>query len=103
MKFEEYRHYITSFYKKRGWYDYDIFIRTNFLTEELGELSQAIRAIEIGRDRPDEAENKFNNDCISEELADILDNIIIIADKYNISFEEIINRHIQKLDRYKSN
>lgn len=43
MKFEEYQEWVKMFYKKRGWYNYSPFIRCNFLTEEVGELAQAIR------------------------------------------------------------
>lgn len=53
MNLTEYQEWVRDFYKKRQWYNYPPFIRSNFLTEEVGELAQAIRKIEIGRDRPD--------------------------------------------------
>ena len=79
------------FYRKRNWYQYDVFIRSNFLIEEVGELAQAIRKREIGRDRPDELfqSDVENLEDIKEELGDVLDNIFILADKYGISMEEI--------------
>lgn len=100
MTIKEYQLWVCEFYKKRKWYDYHFFIRTNFLTEEVGELSQAIRKMEIGRDRPDEKDGSYeeNLDNISEELGDILDNVFIIADKYNISVESIMDKHIEKLE-----
>lgn len=77
------------------------FIRSNFLCEEVGELAQAIRKYEIGRDRPDEIEKSSNENLndIKEELGDVLDNIFILADQYNISLEEIIETHKNKLEK----
>lgn len=101
MEIKDYQLWISEFYKKRNWYQYDPFIRVNFLTEEVGEVSRAIRTIEIGRDRPDEQTSDFpvliGN--LTEELGDVLDNIFIIADKYGISFQEIMDAHKQKLEQ----
>ncbi|MFT8537086.1 MazG-like family protein [Bifidobacterium aquikefiri] len=63
-----------------------------FLTEELGELSQAVRAYEIGRDHPHEQPQSESDqqDHILEKLADVLDNVLILADKYGYSPDELI-------------
>lgn len=101
---EEYQRWISEFYRKRKWYHYDPFIRANFLTEEVGEVSRAIRALEIGRDRPDEQMVDYPTliDNLTEELGDVLDNLLIIADKYGIPFQEIMETHKEKLEkRYK--
>ncbi|MCH7320447.1 MazG-like family protein [Solibacillus sp. MA9] len=101
MNIFEYQKWITEFYKKRGWYDLNAFIRVNFLTEEVGEVSKAIRTIEIGRDRPDEEtlprENQIEN--LKEELGDVLDNLFILADKYEIDLTEIMLSHKDKLTK----
>ena len=100
MNIKEYNDWIVKFYKKRNWYDYNAFIRLNFLTEEVGEVSRAIRSLEIGRDRPDEEilNEKVLKENLIEELGDVYDNIIILADKYDITFDEIIEHHKQKLE-----
>jgi len=99
MNIEEYQRFISDFYKARNWYQYDPFIRANFLAEEVGEVSRAIRTLEIGRDRPDEQEGlpeeKLAN--LTEELGDVLDNLFILADKYDISLETIMQKHKEKL------
>lgn len=103
MLLQQYQEWVRTFYQSRNWHQYNIFIRLNFLTEEVGELSQAIRRLEIGRDRPDENEKQHaeNLIAISEEIGDILDNLVIIADKYQLSFDEIIKSHQEKLsNRY---
>ncbi|MFS5334089.1 MazG nucleotide pyrophosphohydrolase domain-containing protein, partial [Streptococcus agalactiae] len=40
-----------------------------------------------------------NLNDIKEELGDVLDNIFILADQYNISLEEIISAHRTKLEK----
>lgn len=106
MNIEEYQRFISDFYKARNWSQYDPFIRANFLAEEVGEVSRAIRTLEIGRDRPDEQEGlpeeKLAN--LTEELGDVLDNLFILADKYDISLETIMQKHKEKLlSRYQMN
>ena len=105
MELSNYQEWVRYFYKKRGWYDLDPFIRVNFLSEETGEVARAVRGIEIGRDRPDEREKsevELMND-LKEELGDVLDNIFILADKYDIALEDILTSHQAKLmERFES-
>lgn len=100
MSIKEYKQWVLDFYKKREWYDYDAFIRVGFLTEEVGEVSRAIRSIEIGRDRPDESveSGEFYKENLMEELGDVFDNLLILADKYDIEFDDILNHHKNKLE-----
>ncbi|MBS7577121.1 MULTISPECIES: MazG-like family protein [unclassified Enterococcus] len=105
MNINDYQKWVSEFYKKRHWYEYNPFIRSNFLMEEVGEVAQAIRTIEIGRDRPDELTQNTDLQLahLTEELGDVLDNIFILADKYDISLEEIMQSHQAKLTaRYQS-
>lgn len=101
MEIKDYQTWLTEFYQQRGWYELNPFIRVNFLTEETGEVSRAIRAIEIGRDRPDEqvkSESELKED-LTEELGDVLDNLLILASKYDISLTEIMTKHQTKLTK----
>ena len=66
-------------------------------------MCRAIRTIEIGRDRPDETvlADEENLENLTEELGDVLDNLFILADKYDISLEMIMQKHRTKLmERY---
>lgn len=95
MDVKEFQQWVSDYYEKRGWSELDIFVRIGFLAEETGEVARAIRALEIGRDRPDEIvtsveQNKAN---LVEELGDVLGNVIVIANKYNISLEEVFSSH----------
>ncbi|MEG0286931.1 MULTISPECIES: MazG-like family protein [Vagococcus] len=105
MDLSNYQKWVRFFYQERGWYDLDPFVRVNFLSEETGEVARAVRGIEIGRDRPDEEvkSDKELIDNLKEELGDVLDNIFILADKYDIEFEDILISHQQKLiERFQS-
>ncbi|MGC6768714.1 MazG nucleotide pyrophosphohydrolase domain-containing protein [Enterococcus sp. LJL128] len=99
MDIQEYQKWISSFYKERGWYELNPFIRVSFLSEETGEVAQAVRALEIGRDRPDEIEKEPEalKQQLTEELGDVLDNIFILADKYDIRLTDILSTHQEKL------
>ncbi|MFD1206800.1 MULTISPECIES: MazG-like family protein [Sporosarcina] len=105
MDVTEFQKWVHDYYENRGWSDLDIFIRIGFLAEETGEVARAIRALEIGRDRPDEVTDSFMNNrkALIEELGDVLGNVIVIANQYNISLEEVFNSHKEKLSKRYSN
>ncbi|WP_314591020.1 MazG-like family protein [Paenibacillus terrigena] len=97
--------WIQQFYQDRGWSNYGPFERVGFLMEEVGETARAIRAIEIGRDRPDELEQPMDRlrEELVEELGDVLGNVIILANMYDVSIEHILEVHKSKLTkRYQS-
>ncbi|CAM3216534.1 MazG nucleotide pyrophosphohydrolase domain-containing protein [Paenibacillus lupini] len=101
MKETEMQQWIQDFYKQRGWSNYGPFERIAFLTEEVGETARAVRAIEIGRDRPDEAvqsADKLKQE-LTEELGDILGNVFILASMYDVTIGEILEAHKDKLSK----
>ncbi len=100
MNVNEFQQWLKEYYDNRGWSKLDIFIRIGFLSEETGEVARAIRALEIGRDRPDEFEGTYEEKKqeLIGELGDVLGNIIVIANKYDINLEEIFTAHREKLD-----
>ncbi|MCK1999696.1 MazG-like family protein [Psychrobacillus psychrodurans] len=103
MNVTEFQQWIKEYYESRGWSELDIFIRIGFLAEETGEVARAIRALEIGRDRPDEIKGSYeeNKQELTEELGDVLGNLIVIANKYNISLDKVFQSHKKKLlERY---
>ncbi|KAA6447495.1 MazG nucleotide pyrophosphohydrolase domain-containing protein [Bacillus atrophaeus] len=101
MQLAEAEKWMKDFYEKRGWTEYGPFIRVGFLMEEAGELARAVRAYEIGRDRPDEkqstrAERKQE---LIEEMGDVIGNIAILADMYDVSLEDVMKAHRDKLTK----
>ena len=103
MDAREFQKWIAEYYISKGWADLDIFVRVGFLSEETGEVARAIRALEIGRDRPDEHPSSFTErkKHLTEELGDVLGNVVVIANKYNIDLEEIFIEHKNKMsNRY---
>ncbi|TCS95042.1 MazG nucleotide pyrophosphohydrolase domain-containing protein [Hazenella coriacea] len=104
MNLSELQSWVEETYQKRGWTDYGPFVRVGFLMEEVGELAQAVRAIEIGRDRPDEQARSEEEllGHLMEELGDVIGNIAILANKYDLSLDDVIQKHQEKLlNRYK--
>lgn len=101
MNLKKHQNWLVDFYKRRNWYQYSPFIRLNFLTEEVGELSRAIRAIEIGRDHPGETRQsqKDLKDNLVEELADVLDQVLIITEKFDIDPETLLEHSQEKLTK----
>ncbi|WP_042351561.1 MazG nucleotide pyrophosphohydrolase domain-containing protein [Bacillus massiliigorillae] len=100
MDVNEFQQWVKDYYEERGWSKLDIFIRIGFLAEETGEVARAIRALEIGRDRPDESDGTYSEKKqeLVGELGDVLGNIIVIANKYDIKLEDIFKTHQEKLD-----
>lgn len=101
MEAKEFQKWIADYYQSRGWADLDIFIRIGFLAEETGEVARAIRALEIGRDRPDEEDSTFieGKQELTEELGDVLGNVAVIANKYDIDLADIFTEHQKKLSK----
>ncbi|MHA7964245.1 MazG nucleotide pyrophosphohydrolase domain-containing protein [Paenibacillus sp. CAU 1782] len=99
MDINEFQNWVKQYYRERGWAELDIFVRIGFLAEETGEVARAIRALEIGRDRPDEVagSTEENRNQLTEELGDVLGNLIVIANKYDISLQQIFLAHQEKL------
>jgi NTP pyrophosphatase (non-canonical NTP hydrolase) len=100
MQLSELQRLIDKIYQKRGWKELDPYIRVGFLMEEVGELARAVRALEIGRDRPDEDRKveEWEQELV-EELGDVLGNVVLLASKYGLSLEEIVETHISKLKK----
>ncbi|WP_324683592.1 MazG-like family protein [Bibersteinia trehalosi] len=104
MHFSDYQKWVREFYQQQGWYERDVFRRLAYLTEEVGEVAAAVRAIEIGYERLDKADlnEKEKRQALIEELGDVLDNLCVLADKYGIELEEVIAVHQAKFNnRYK--
>ncbi|MBU7456419.1 MazG nucleotide pyrophosphohydrolase domain-containing protein [Leuconostoc fallax] len=99
MEISQHKTWITDFYQKRGWLQLSSSRRLNFLVEEVGELSQAIRKYEIGRDHPGDevTTTQQDHDHIIEELADVLDEVLILCEKYNIDMDELTKHSETKL------
>lgn len=104
MHFSDYQKWVREFYQQQGWYERDVFRRLAYLTEEVGEVAAAVRAIEIGYERPDKADlnEQEKRQALVEEIGDVLDNLCVLADKYGIELEDVVAVHQEKFNkRYK--
>jgi NTP pyrophosphatase (non-canonical NTP hydrolase) len=101
LNLENHQDWLIDFYKRHGWYHFSPFVHVNFLTEETGEVARAVRALEIGRHHPGEkpqtpAEKTAN---LKEELADVLDQVLILSAKFGIDPETLLDQSETKLSR----
>lgn len=99
MALAAHQNWLIDFYQRRNWFQLSPFIRVNFLTEEVGELSRAVRALEIGRHHPGEqavtpAAARAN---LVEELGDCLDQLLVICAKFEVTPDEIIQASEHKM------
>lgn len=101
MTIQEHQAWVKSFYEGRDWYKFNPLIRMNFLTEEMGELSQVVRTIELGRDHPGEkhASEAELRDHLKEELCDVFDQTLILCSKYDLDPAEVFKYGEDKLKR----
>ncbi|MTV81384.1 MazG nucleotide pyrophosphohydrolase domain-containing protein [Secundilactobacillus folii] len=101
MTIQEHQEWVKNFYKSRNWYRFSPLIRMNFLTEEMGELSQVVRTIELGRDHPGEhqATSEELQTHLKEELCDVFDQTLILCSKYGLDPEEVFQYGETKLKR----
>ena len=99
MDATEFQDWVHRFYQERGWSQYGPFIRVGFLMEEVGEVARVVRSLEIGRDRPDESKQPYDElrRDLTKELGDVLANLLILAKKYDIEFDDILRTHTEKL------
>ncbi|KIL39865.1 hypothetical protein SD70_17555 [Gordoniibacillus kamchatkensis] len=99
MELNDAQEWIKRFYGERGWTDYGPFIRVGFLMEEAGEVARVVRTYEIGRGRPDEADQpkaELRRELVGE-IGDVLGNLALLAGLYGITLEEAFDAHRQKL------
>lgn len=93
----DYQTYIQDICVERGWDKRTPLEKMLFLTEEVGELAKAVRKEHgtYGYDKPEDATH------LAEELVDILNYVLDIANVYEVDLEEAF-RHKWKLNEGRS-
>lgn len=99
MDLNAHQKWLIDFYQRRQWFQLSPFIRVNFLTEEVGELSRTVRAHEIGRHHPGEqaATPATVHANLVEELGDCLDQLLVIGAKFNVTPDEMMQASERKM------
>lgn len=101
MDLNTHQKWLADFYHQRGWDQYSAQIGINFMTEEVGELSRAVRTLEIGRDHPGE-HHATETEMVAnlhEELGDVLDQVLFCASKYGVSADDLLSGSEKKLTK----
>lgn len=80
----QYQAYIIAVAKERGWDSHTAIEKMLLLTEEVGEVAKAIRKESgtFGYQKP------LNSDHIGEELVDVFNFILDIANEFGIDMEQ---------------
>lgn len=78
--------YIQQLEHQKGWLDADCARNCFLMGEEVGELFGAVRALE--RIEPHASERPAAVAHVGEELVDVLNYLLAIANRLNISLEE---------------
>lgn len=83
--------YIDEVCRERGWDKRAVTEKMLFLTEEVGEVAKAVRK-ELGydKDKPETTEH------LAEELVDVLNYVLDIANQYDIDMEQAFRAKWQK-------
>lgn len=80
----DFQTYIKDVCHERGWDERPILEKMLFLSEEVGEVARAIRKeLQIAKNEPKPA----TTDHLAEELVDVLNYVLDIANEYNIELE----------------
>ena len=98
MNLKDLQTFVQKFEEKHGWEKNDNILNCFLLTEEVGELCRAVRKAEgLGFDTK-KPESEINN--VSDEIVDVMNYLLAIANRYNINLEEaFINKNTKNLNR----
>jgi NTP pyrophosphatase (non-canonical NTP hydrolase) len=79
----DYQTYIDEICKERGWDSRNALEKMLFLTEEVGEVAKSVRK-EMGYD----GKKPENIDHLAEELVDVFNYIVDLANMFDIDLEQ---------------
>jgi len=89
---DEYQQYIHDLEKMHGWLGVDLVHNCFLMGEEVGELFKAVRKVnrlfEEGQSTGDEAEKAARVAHVGEELVDVLNYLLAIANRLDINVEQ---------------
>ena len=83
-----YQKYVHELEAMHGWLDVDLVHNCFLMGEEMGELFKAIRKHNAYFDEPAKAEHTDSKAQVSEEIVDVLNYLLAIANRLNIDVEE---------------
>ena len=88
----EYQNYIYQLEKMHGWLDVDLVHNCFLMGEEVGELFKAIRKHQRYFEEHDPQSEQESKAHIGEELVDVFNYLLAIANRLNIDLEEAFRR-----------
>ena len=88
----EYQRYIYELEAMHGWLDVDLVHNCFLMGEEVGELFKAIRKHQRYFEEHDPQSEEDSKAHIAEELVDVFNYLIAIANRLGVNFEEAFRR-----------
>jgi NTP pyrophosphatase (non-canonical NTP hydrolase) len=82
---KDYQNYVYDMEKHFNWLDHDLVTNCFFMGEEMGELFRAVRYVEKMGFDPDK---KIENQSVAEELVDVFNYLLAIANRLDIDMEQ---------------
>lgn len=83
----DYQRYVHELEALHGWLDVDAARNCFLMGEEVGEVFAAVRAAEKHDGRDDEAA-RAARDHVGEEIVDVLNYLLAIANRYGLDLEQ---------------
>ena len=97
----EYQDYIYQLEKMHSWLDVDLVHNCFLMGEEVGELFKAVRKHQRYFEEHDPQNEQQSKAHIAEELVDVFNYLIAIANRLNIDFESAF-RHKNSLNQHRT-
>ena len=90
----DFQRYVHDLEAMHGWLRHDLITNTFYMTEEVGELSRAIRnLLEHEEKSPDDGDGRAARvEELGEEIVDVLNYLLAIANRAGIDVEEAFRR-----------
>lgn len=90
----EYQRYVHALEAMHGWLDVDLVHNCFLMGEEVGELFKAVRRVERLYEQSDAApeERDERRQHVGDELVDVLNYLLAIANRLDIDVEEAFRR-----------
>jgi NTP pyrophosphatase (non-canonical NTP hydrolase) len=92
---EDFQHYVHELERMHGWLDVDLVHNGFLMGEEVGELFKAIRRYEeldAPDTEPDAERTESRRQEVAEELVDVFNYLLAIANRLDIDLEEAFRR-----------
>lgn len=91
-RMSQYQQYIHALEAEKGWLDVDLVHNCFLMGEEVGELFKAVRKVNRMFDEGEAAPREQAVQHVGDELVDVLNYLLAVANRLDIDVEEAFRR-----------